>query len=69
MNGHTNYTLWINSEAKYLIVNSKKETIISTFFTSAPTPNSDTFNVNTENGVYELGDNEVDWDELRSRYE
>ena len=67
MSGHTDYTLWINNKAEYLIVDGKKEKITNTFFTSDPMPNSDTFNIKTEKGVYELGDKEVDWDELRKR--
>lgn len=67
MSGHTGYTLWINNKAEYLIVNGGKEKITTTFFTSEPLPNSDTFNIKTDKGVYKLGDKEVDWDELIKR--
>jgi hypothetical protein len=67
MSGHTDYTIWITNDAKYLNVDGKKEKIITTFFTSDPMPNSDTFNIKTNKGVYELGNKEVDWDELRER--
>lgn len=68
MSGHTNYTLWIENKANYLIVNNKKEIIIDTFFTSNQMPNSDIFNIKTEKSVYEFGDKGVDWNELRKRY-
>lgn len=69
MSGHSNFTSWINSEAKYILVNGEQEEIVLTFFTSDPMPNSDTFNIKTKNGVYELRDDGVDFNDLRDRYE
>jgi hypothetical protein len=68
MSGHNSYTLWV-SKANYLMVNGKKEKIVDTFFTSSPMHNSDNFNIKTDDGCYEFGDECVDWSELSERYE
>jgi len=67
MSGHNGFTRWINSRAKYIIVDGKKERIEETFFTSDGMPNSDTFNIKTENGCYELGDERIDFKDLSNR--
>lgn len=71
MSGHTTFTSWINSEAEYVLIKGKRETIKSTFFTADPDgmPNSDTFNIETTGGVYELNDKDLDYGDLGRRYE
>jgi hypothetical protein len=68
MAGHTDYTTWINNKAKYIIVLNAKESIESTFFTSNSIPNSDTFNIKTNKGIYTFNNKNVDWNELKNRY-
>jgi len=68
MSGHTNFTAWIARCAEYILVNGKKEKIVNTFFTSDGMPNSDTFNIRTEKGCYELSDKRIDFAELSNRH-
>lgn len=69
MSGHNKYTTWIDEQAKYILVNGKKEEIKDTFFTNSPIHNSDYFNIQTSHSTYQEGDELVNWDELRERYE
>lgn len=68
MSGHTGFTIWISNKAKYLMVDGEKEVIEDTFFTSDGMPNSDTFNIKTNKGCYELGDDRIDFTELSNRH-
>lgn len=70
MSGSTAFTNWINNVAKYVLVNGTEEDIIGTYFTSDPDgiPNCDDFMIKTTSGHYELSSDEIDADELHTRY-
>ncbi len=76
MSGHSEYTSWIDREAKYLLCKDGKTTknITGTFFTSSKPPmhNSDEFMINLSNEIsLELGkpNSNIDWEDLRKRFE
>jgi len=67
MSGHTNFTSWIDSGAEYVLLkDGTKAMIETTFFTSDGMPNSDTFNIKTDKGVFELSD--IDFEDLSNRH-
>lgn len=67
MSGHTSFTNWIDSSAGYVLLKDGTKAVIeSTFFTSDGMPNSDTFNIKTNKGVFELSD--IDFKELSDRH-
>jgi len=68
MSGHTNFTSWIDADAGYVLIEGRKEIIISTFFTSDDMPNSDIFNIKTNKGCYSLGDKRLAYSDLSERH-
>lgn len=70
MSGHTDFTWWINTEAKHVIYKGEPKKIKGTFFTSdGGCHNSDIFMIRLAKKSINLGDNDLDYNDLSERFD